>query len=502
MRGSSLLFPASLFLSLLVAGQQPKEFYVAPNGKAAGNGSLAAPFNSPDQAIAALGGATDATIYFRAGTYPLSKSLIVNTHVTLAAYNGEKVIISGGQKLQASDLVPIKDQAVIERLPAAARSHVYQVDLRAKGITDFGKGLPHGYKKNHPADLELFDNGKPLTMARWPKDGLAPIGKVSDPGSNPRKGDKDNRGATFTVDADRVANWKSVDNAWVGGFFSYGYSDDYMKVDKVDAANKTITLKDPAEYTVFSSSDESASNLKNAQKQRGFYIYNLPEELDSPGEYYLDKTAGKLYVWPPEAPGTGDLVVSVLEDPLLIIKQAKGVTVKDIAFEYSRGMGLQLDNADNATITGCVFANLGTVGLSSNSQTTHLTVSSCKIFNTGTGGMVINGGDRRSQTPAGNTVDNCEIYNYSRIDKTYSPGIFINGVGNHITHCYFHDAPDMAIVFYGNDQDISYNHFQRVVQDVTDAGAVYTGRDLSSTGNVVNYNFFDDITGKAGNSVS
>ncbi|MBS1662895.1 MAG: right-handed parallel beta-helix repeat-containing protein, partial [Bacteroidetes bacterium] len=499
MNRSFLLLLATFFSSLLVEAQQ-KTIYVAPNGK--GNGSQAAPFGSPEQAIAALGGATDATIYFRAGTYALNKSLIVTTPVTLAAYNNEKVILSGGVQLKAGDFTPIKDQAVIDRLPAAAKGNVYQVDLRARGITDFGKGLPHGYKKNHPADLELFDNGKPLTMARWPNEGLAPIGRVTDPGSNPRKGDKDNRGATFTVDDNRAANWKSVSNAWVGGFFSYGYSDDYMKVDKVDASSKTITLKDAAEYTVFSSSDESAANLKNSQQQRGFYIYNLPEELDRPGEYYLDKTAGKLYVWLPEAPGAGDLQVSVMEDPLLILKGAKGATVKGLAFEYSRGMGLQLADADNARITGCTFANLGTIGISSNNQTTHLTVNSCKIFNTGTGGMVINGGDRKSQTPAGNVVDNCEIYNFSRIDKTYSPGIFINGVGNHITHCYIHDAPDMAIVFYGNDQEISYNHIQRVVQDVTDAGAVYTGRDLSSTGNVISNNFFDDISGKQGNSVS
>lgn len=483
---------------LLVEAQQHKEIYVAPNGK--GNGSLAAPFGSPDQAIAALGGATDATIYLRAGIYPLTKSLILTTPVTLTAYNGEKAVLSGGRQLQASDFTPIKDQQVIERLPAEAKSHVYQVDLQAKGITDFGKGLPHGYKKNHTADLELFFNGKPLTMARWPNEGLAPIGKVSDPGSNPRKGDKDNRGATFSVDDNRAANWKMTGNAWVGGFFSYGYSDDYMRVDKVDGGSRTITLKDPAEYTVFSSADASADNLKNSQKQRGFYIYNLPEELDQPGEYYLDKTAGKLYVWLPDT--QGDIEVSVMDDPLLILKGAKGATIKGIAFEYSRGMGLQLADADDVKITGCTFANLGTIGINSNNQTTHLTVNSCKIFHTGTGGMVINGGDRKSQTPANNTVDNCEFYNFSRIDRTYSPGIYINGVGNHITHCYFHDAPDMAIVFYGNDQDISYNHFQRVVQNVTDAGAVYTGRDLSSTGNTISYNFFDDITGKEGNSVS
>lgn len=524
------------FCAIASPCQQKKPvFYVALTGSSNNTGSITSPFQSLDDATRTINniiGPIDATVYMRGGNYHFSRSFLLlqsgsdtSRHITFSGYNHEKVTISGSSQLHNNNFHLVTDPVTINRLPVASRGKVYEIDLQQEGITNYGKRVPHGYKNISPSYLELFYNDSALPVARWPNTGLASIGKVFDPGTNVRRGEKGYRGPKFTVADDRINNWKTADNAWIGGYFSYGYSDDYMKVDSIDLNNNTIRLKDPAVYTVFSNDDASTGELKNAQAVRGFYIYNLLEELDAPGEWYLDEKVNKLYLWPGDnLLKSADIEVSQLEDPIVVLSQTDNITFKGIAFKYCRGMGLLAENTRNTKVLQCVFANLGTAGISTgnqlnkkriqyqtiaqaNNQTalynTNLLVESCLIYNTGTGGIILDGGDRKNLIPANNRVDNCEIYNFSRINKTYCPGVALDGEGNQVTHCYIHDAPDQAILFSGNDHQISYNHFKNVASWGADMGAVYTGLgiDLSSAGNIISYNFFDNIISSSNSSV-
>ena len=528
------------FIMLCLAGlssidgysQQPRPvtFYVATTGSSNNPGTIDQPFSRPEDArdaISKISGPVNATVYIRGGIYPFTKSFTLQQdgsdttrRISFAAYQNEKVQFTGGVRLDAHTFQPVSDPAILNRLPASARGKVLVCSLKDAGITNYGKQVPHGYKIIRTAPLELFYNGTPLTVARYPNDGYMPIGTVSDPGSNPRQGDRSNRGAKFAFPDPHISNWSKADNAWVGGFFSYGYSDDYLKVDSFDLINKTIRLKQPGLYSVFSTDNTSNDILKNSQKMRGFYVYNLLEEIDTPGEWFLDETSGLLYVWPPDNAIAGaDIEVSMLEDPIVVLTGTSNISFSGISFEYARGMGLVLNNTKNTTITHCSFDGLGTLGISAAAQpqgagnrpgagrnlspgyNTGLTIESCSIGNTGTGGVILEGGDRQQLLPAHNVIDNCEIYNFSRLNRTYCPGISLNGVGNRITHCYIHDAPDEAIMFYGSDHTISFNHIKNVVTYMTDAGAVGTGRDIASTGNTIDDNFFDNINSAAGNSV-
>jgi len=507
-------------------------FYVAPNGQPGNPGTMDQPFQRPEQAFDAIKnskGPVNATVYVRAGDYEFSKSLALSdetlgpdSHVTVSAWQNEKVTFSGGRRLDSKLLTPVTDPNILNRLPAAARGKVYVMDLNKAGITNYGKQQPHGYKVIRTAPLELFFNGKALTVARYPNSGYLPIGNVSDPGANPRQGDRSNRGATFSFEDSHMNNWSQAHDAWVGGYFSFGYSDDYLKVDTFDIANKNIRLKQAALYSVYSTDNTSNEILKNSQKIRGFYVYNLLEEIDTPGEWYLDASSGQLYVWPPDAisPST-DIQVSMLEAPVAVLSGTQNVSFKNISFQYSRSMGMLIENTQHTTIAGCTFANLGTVGVSAGNQlvdkkvayrtrpgnpgaddyNTDLLIQSCRIYNTGTGGALLEGGDRKSLKAARNVIDNCEIFNYSRINRTFCPAVYLTGVGNQVTHCYIHDAPDQAIVFYGNDLTIAYNRIEKVTYYMTDAGSVGTGRDIATTGNTISYNFFENITSTIGSSL-
>ena len=489
-------------------------FYVAADGQPGNPGTQDKPFQRPEQALEAAGhlqGAANITIYVRGGNYTFSKSLVIpNTagHLTITGWQNEKVIFSGGQQLDPGQFKLVSDQAILSRLPAAARGKVYVTDLKKAGITDLGKEQAHGYKLIRPAPLELFYNGAPLTVARYPNNGYLPIGKVSDPGANPRQGDHSGRGATFSFDDSRMNNWGQANDAWVGGYFSYGYSDDYLKVAGFDATNKAIHLAQAAMYSVFSTDDVSNEILRNSQKIRGFYVYNLLEEIDEPGEWFLDKTSGLLYCWPPDNINSStDIEVSLLEGPIVQLSGTQHVSISNINFEYGRGMGMEIAHTQNTTLTHCSFTDLGTVGIyadnlkPSPAYNTNLLIRSCTVSNTGTGGVILSGGDRKTLQPSHNVIDNCEIYNYSRINRTFCPAVSLNGVGNQVTHCYIHDAPDQAIMFYGNDLDISYNRIDKVTWYMTDAGAVGTGRDLGTTGNTIDYNLFENITSDIGSSL-
>jgi len=115
------------------------------------------------------------------------------------------------------------------------------------------------------------------------------------------------------------------------------------------------------------------------------------------------------------------------------------------------------------------------------------------MYNLGSGGMVLSGGNRKNLILGNNTIQNSEIYDYNRRNKTYCAGVTLFGVGNTISHCYIHDAPHQAIALFGNEHLIEYNHIQHVVKNVNDMGAICIGRNPSERGNVIRYNFFDEM---------
>jgi hypothetical protein len=114
----------------------------------------------------------------------------------------------------------------------------------------------------------------------------------------------------------------------------------------------------------------------------------------------------------------------------------------------------------------------------------------------GTGGVFIEGGDRRTLTPGNNLVFNCEFDHVDRINDTYSPAVWMNGVGNILRNCYIHDMKHLAVNFMGNDHLIEYNKMENICQDADDMGAIYSGRDPSARGTIIQYNFFSHIAPK------
>ena len=128
-------------------------------------------------------------------------------------------------------------------------------------------------------------------------------------------------------------------------------------------------------------------------------------------------------------------------------------------------------------------------------------VVGCDIYQTGQGGIHLEGGDRKTLTPAGHYADNNHIHHTARWDPVYQQGITVFGVGNRATHNLIHHVPHIAIGFTGNDQTIEYNEIHSAVFQSNDAGAIYTSppdETWSMRGHKIRFNYLHNIHGFEG----
>ncbi|MCB9939780.1 MAG: right-handed parallel beta-helix repeat-containing protein [Planctomycetaceae bacterium] len=137
-----------------------------------------------------------------------------------------------------------------------------------------------------------------------------------------------------------------------------------------------------------------------------------------------------------------------------------------------------LQQAEHIEIAGCEIADSAGRGV----QVTGMnnTIRSCNLFNLGTSGMSLTGGDRRKLTPANNLAVNNHIHHYGRFQRTYAPGIGVSGCGHIVRSNCIHDAPHNAVGYGGNEHLFERNEIYRVVMETGDSGAFCTGRDWTS----------------------
>ena len=111
----------------------------------------------------------------------------------------------------------------------------------------------------------------------------------------------------------------------------------------------------------------------------------------------------------------------------------------------------------------------------------------------GRGGTRIVGGDRKTLAPGGHFVENCHIHDLSRIDHTYTPAIWMNGVGNRIAHNLMHDIRSSAIRLNGNDHLVEFNEIRDVVWESDDQGGADMFGNPTYRGNVFRWNYWHHI---------
>jgi hypothetical protein len=343
-----------------------QNFYVSTKGNDKNNGSIESPVASLTAAQKLVQNykaknKKGITVHIAPGQYNLTSTFVLNekdsgqagNEITWQADKTGTVTITGGKNIQPSAFSKVKDATIIKRLNENAAGQVFQVHLPSIGITDFGSHKQFGHTiAVTPAPLQLFFNGDPMTLARYPNNGYIKIGKVIDKGSVPRSLDKSNRGGKFEYTDARHAKWQGQEDIWLSGTFNYGYADDYINVKTIDTVQKTVQLAMPHLYGIASGRDFQQ-----------YAAINILEELDAPGEWYLDRKSGILYFWPPTNIANASIMVSMLEDPIIAMEGVSHINLSGITFEVTRGIGMYMERGNHNTIAGCTVRNIGNTGI-------------------------------------------------------------------------------------------------------------------------------------------
>jgi len=469
--------------------------YVSPDANSApATGTADAPFanlEQPRDAIRAMkkaGGLPEGgvVVELRGGWYERTGPLRLTAEdsgteaapILYRARPGQEVRITGGREVRG--LAPVTDPSVLARLDPNAHGKVLGADLKAQGITEYGKlsmrgfGMPGG-----PSHMELFFQDAPMTLARWPNDGYAAVADLPKPPPGvkpaPRTGQSTQ---TFLYSGDRSDRWTGESDPWVYGYWFHDWADSYMKVASIDPNEKSITFTGRATYGL--------------RKGARWYALNVLAELDRPGEFYVDRDKGLLYFWPPRPISEGKAVVSVA-DQLLTMADVSHVTFRGIIFEVCRATAIKVTGGSHVRIVGCTIRNTG--GSAASLSGTDHAVIGCDVYQTAEAGVSLSGGDRATLTPGRMLAENNHIHDFSLWCRTYRPGISVNGCGNIVRNNLLHHAPHSAIQLGGNDHLVEFNEIHSVCCDTGDVGAFYTGRDWTAQGTVLRGNYFHHIYG-------
>jgi len=283
----------------------------------------------------------------------------------------------------------------------------------------------------------------------------------------------------FSYYGDRPSRWLKAEDLWFHGFWKYAWADLHIKSESVNTDDKIISLAHKPGYGI----------------ESGLYFYaeNLLEEITQPDEWYLNRETGILYFWPNSDINNSEIIISMLEEPLVKLTDSSYIKFDGIIFEMSRANLIEIKGSNNL-ISNSIFRNTGNTGVILNGYDNK--IEYCEVYDNGDSGIRIEGGtrDRASLTRANNIIENTIIHNISRWSSTYNPAISIKrGVGNIIRHNSIYDIPHTAILFAGNEHIIEYNDIHDTNKFSSDAGAIYTGRDWGWRGNIIRYNFIHNV---------
>ena len=443
--------------------------HASPNGDDRADGSPEHPVRTPQQALRLLrqrrqaaAAPQPAAIVLHGGTYQLNETLRLDptdsgqdgAPLILMAAPGERPVLSGGLRL--TGLRPETSPDLLRRLPDPTIT-LLSCDLPERCRTD----------TDTPPRAELFRDGEPLTPARYPNTGFIRTGAKPDVPSR-----------SFDCPDERILRWTAAPDAWLTGYWRHLWAVDTHKVSAISPDTRRITLKRVGHYGL-------AANMP-------FFCFNLLEELDQPGEWFLDRLNARLYLRPLRQDDTATLELSVLTTPLLAADTLRHTVIHGLTLTMTQADAIAIGRAEHLQLSGNtisrVAGNAIVIGDASHTQ-----LLGNDLHTLGMGGIRIRGGDRRTLTPGHLNIENNHIRNFSRIVRSYTPAILLDGVGNRIAHNLLHDAPHHAIRLEGNDHLVEYNEIHSVVYESDDQSGLDMWSDPSYRGNVIRYNFWHHI---------
>ena len=462
--------------------------YISPDGNDSGSGDYSSPLltlaaaknklksmssSSGNKCVVLKGGE-----YFWENTVSLTgdDSGTETQKFVIKGADGEKAVIHHSKSISSSLFEKVNDQKLLERIISEeARDKIYSLDLKKLGMESYGHAWKHEWASFCETDFELFSDGEFCDLARYPNVGSTDIIVSGNVDTAPSAG-----AATFDVDTDRVAKWTQAKDALVHGNFARPWANDSLGVLKFDGEKSLLYV------------DRIPALGLNSDTP--FFIYNLIEELDQNGEYYIDRTKGMLYVYCDKDINNAKFEYSTNKNTYFTIKDAKNISIENLYLNYGLGIGIEIENSENITIKNCNISHLNGEALIMK-KANNSSVYGCEISQLLNNAIKADAGDNTNLIRGNLRIENNHIHHWALRAKMYSSAIELVGSGNTVANNSIHDAPHMALSFKGTYHTIENNEFYNLLTETNDAGVIYVGRNWTERGSVIRNNFFHHIVG-------
>ncbi len=504
--------------------------HVSPAGNDAWSGQLAAPndartdgpFASPSRAQAAVralkaqGLAQPLTVVLHAGVYELPETLVFTPEdsgteacpITYMAQPGEAVVLRGGRTITGWE--PWRDG-------------IYRADLKTQGLDG---------ARFH----QLFYRGRRQTLARYPD--LDPAHPrtggqlyVEDTAPRPRAQLFYAEGA---VPFDR---WRDFSQAEVVSTYCQGWNFALTPIETVDTARRLITTRQVR---------------REFLPLNRFFIQNVPDALDSPGEWFLDYQTSLLHFHPPDGAAPGDDVVVPVLDHIVELRgtipyphgylrvsyqgtredfpmpagappddPVQYLTFRGFTFEAARHSALRLVGARHCAVIGNRITNIGNYGVNLGGVTNaypevgnpRLSEPEGEMGGVGGAGQDLLfcdpcqdcrvagndiwslGADGIFLYGTGNVAENNHVYDIGLFDKDCAC-INLFGERNVARRNHLHDVPRNAVFLKGVDNVVELNDLHHTMLETCDGGAIrMCQRNLNLRGSILRFNRIVDTVG-------
>ena len=547
---STILFFVTVF-SLLVmpatvmaADDAGVVFYVATDGSNENPGTFEAPF-------ANIIGARDAirelkaksglpaggiTVYIRGGEYITREQILFEEQdsgteespIMYKAYNGEEVVLNGGVKIDGKDFMPVTDNDMLGRLDVKVRKKVLCVDLydyidklvQGDGFLGDIKDANGKNGRFSIPGMEVFVDDEKYVTARYPNVGDDGIQQFINVATIVAKRTSE-VGTVFSYTDTTPLEWQDSDNIWIMGDFpaTWGRCESVIKLDREKSQVSMVYIP---EY--------------NPKVGNRFCFTNVFEELDKPGEYYIDYNTGMLYIYPKSSirqSEVGLTYFSASDDrfgTLIKMMHASNITLSGIDVTLCRNSGVFIKGGKNNLLINCEISNIGMTGVGIGEigasgdggairgwgliyttppyewgtyfKEIALTreayekiagynhgIVNCVVKNTGHFGVGMYGGDRID-------LEDCGYYLYnSLIEKTGRNAVAAIGCGLYVGHNTIRRTPEVGVEIGGNNTIVEYNDISDTCYEGNDLGAIYSSQydAVVHCGTEVRYNYIHDL---------
>lgn len=352
------------------------------------------------------------------------------------------------------------------------------------GVDCFVAQLPQKTDSSQWEFTDLFVNGRRALVTRYPKEGTLRIldseNPIDDPWDLCRAHSK-----WITVKPEDLAGIDNVTGA-ILNYFHY-WIDEHSPIESYDPQTGKLVMKYHSRMAV---------NADTIEIMR-YYLTNVPNMFGKPGEWYLDREAGKVYFIPfePCAPDaieaflpTTDKLFDISGEDIRLrnlelactrgdyASKAKTDSVEyasDIQSVCSAGGAITFDACDRGGMFNCIVHGVGIHAVDIRMGCRNVRIEDNHIYDICAGGVRIRGGEFGRDEPA---TTNCIVRR------------------NHIHACgKRYMAGCGVLLMHASDCEISDNEIHDLEYTGVSVGWSWGYGDSTTFGNIITGNHIYDI---------